>query len=236
MDRRKFIAGAGGAIVTAQTGQVFGQDAPGGISYECRESVRQTPGPYLKPGSQLRSDIREDRQGVPLRLDIQVTSNSTCQPASGCIVDIWHSDANGLYSAVDNIVFDPDTLRPTDDAIDRKDKTFLRGHQETNDRGIASFTTIYPGWYFPRLTHIHARIIVPGQEWATMDTQIYLPSDIEKEVFSREPYAGRGANPIDIYKDGVVKGDTVAVKSLTASLQPDSNGFVGRIELVADGM
>lgn len=234
MDRRRFLAGTGGAIVTAHTASVFGQESAGGISYACRPSVRQTAGPYLKKGSVLRSDIREDRPGVPLRLNVRVLNNGSCQAASDCIVDIWQCDAGGLYSAFDNIVFDPDTQQPTDRFIDQKDKTFLRGHQETNEYGVASFTTIYPGWYFPRLTHIHARIIVPGQEWATLDTQIYLPKDVEKEVFSREPYAGRGANPVDVRKDAVVKGDRDAVDSLTAKFEKDSDGFVGSIDIVAD--
>ena len=234
MDRRKFLAGAGGAIMTARTNDVLGQDTAGGMSFECRGTLRQTAGPYLKPGSIFRSDIREDRPGVPLELAIRVVNSFTCEPAPGCVVDLWQCDAGGFYSAFDNIVFDPATRLPTNAVIDRRDKTFLRGHQMTGDDGVATFTTIYPGWYFPRLTHIHVRVVVPGQEWTTMDTQIYLPADVEREVFSREPYVARGANPIDIRSDGVVKGDAEAVRRLTAALKPDGDGFSGAVDLVAD--
>jgi len=232
MDRRKFIAGAGGAILTAKTTGVLGQDDSVTMSYECHATLRQTAGPYLKPGSIFRSDIREDRPGVPLELAVRVLDNFTCGPAANCVVDVWHCDAGGLYSGFRNIVFDPGTRLPTDKYVDQQDRTFLRGHQVTGDDGIANFTTIYPGWYLPRLTHIHVRVVARGQEWTTTDTQIYLPSDVESAVFAREPYAKRGANPIDARKDGVVKGDVDAVRSLTAAVRPVSDGFSATIDVV----
>ena len=232
MDRRRFIAGASGALLTARTTGVLGQEGAGAMSYECRASIRQTAGPYLRPGSLFRSDIREDRPGVPLELAIRVVDSFTCRPASDCLVDVWHCDAGGLYSGFRNIVFDPDTQLPTDRFIDRQDRSYLRGHQVTGDDGIAKFTTIYPGWYYPRLTHIHVRVVARGQDWTTTDTQIYLPPDIEKAVFAREPYSKRGANPIDARKDGVVKGDDEAVRSLTARMRPASDGFSGTFDVV----
>jgi protocatechuate 3,4-dioxygenase beta subunit len=35
---------------------------------------------------------------------------------------------------------------------------FLRGRQTTDANGLASFTTIFPGWYTGRTTHIHVHI------------------------------------------------------------------------------
>ncbi len=35
---------------------------------------------------------------------------------------------------------------------------FLRGRQTTNANGLVSFTSIFPGWYSGRATHIHVHI------------------------------------------------------------------------------
>lgn len=234
MDRRTFITSAGGAILVSQTTSVFGQTSAGGPNYACRTTRRQTAGPYLKPNSPLRSDIREDTTGVPIRLEIRLVSNGSCEPVEDRIVDIWQCDAGGLYSGVENVVFDPQTYRPTSESTDRRDKTYLRGHQHTNENGIAMFTTIYPGWYYPRLTHIHVRVMTPGQDWTKLDTQLYLPAEVEREVFKQEPYIARGANPIDVMKDGVVKGDADEVDKLTIDLTPDNDGYIGRVEVVAN--
>ncbi len=234
MDRRKFITSTGGIILASQTASVFGQIELGGPNYDCRMTTRQTAGPYLRPDSPLRSDIREDRTGVPIQLEVKVIGNRSCEPVEDRIVDIWQCDSDGLYSAAKNDVFDPITYRPNGDYIDRSDKTYLRGHQLTDQYGVVSFTTIYPGWYYPRLTHIHVRVMTPGAEWTTLDTQIYLPMDIEEAVFKKEPYASRGPNPIDVDKDGLVKGDTEEVNGLTVDLTPDSDGYKGHINVVVN--
>ena len=160
--------------------------------------------------------------------------NASCKPVGQKIVDIWHCDANGLYSAVENAVFDPATYSPSGETIDRRDKTYLRGHQRTDENGIARFTTIYPGWYYPRLTHIHLRVMTEGLDWTKFDTQIYLPAAIEKEVFKKEPYRTRGANPIGVTTDNLLKGDTESLSGLTMDLIPDGEGYKGRVEIVAN--
>lgn len=41
---------------------------------------------------------------------------------------------------------------PTDNS------TFFRGQQVTNAKGVATFDTIYPGWYRGRATHMHLKV------------------------------------------------------------------------------
>jgi protocatechuate 3,4-dioxygenase beta subunit len=66
-------------------------------------------------------------------------------------VDIWQCDAEGVYSdAVDPKYFDT------------TGKRFLRGYQRTDRHGVATFTTIYPGWYPTRTPHIHYKIRSPA--------------------------------------------------------------------------
>lgn len=236
MDRRKFIAGAGGVILTSHAPGVLGKTELSHPNNACHATTRQTRGPYLTPNSPLRSDIREGTAGVPLRLELTVVDDLWCEPKSDFVVDIWHCDANGLYSGVDNIVFDPNTLRVTDKTTDMKDKSYLRGHQVSDENGKAVFTTIYPGWYMPRLAHIHVKLIWRDVEWTSFDTQLYLPQDVEREVYATAPYAARGPNPIGVDRDIVVKGDTAAKDRLTVAIERDGDGYKGSFEIAATSL
>ena len=236
MDRRKFIAGASGVILSTRAPSVLGKSELVHPSDACHPTLRQTRGPYLTPNSPQRSDIREGAAGVPIKLELTVVDDLWCKPASDFIVDIWHCDANGIYSGVDNIVFDPATLQATDQALDMKDKSFLRGHQVTDENGKAVFTTIYPGWYMPRIAHIHVRLIWRDVQWTALDTQLYLPTNVERAVYETTPYAARGPNPIGIDRDIVVKGDRAAVNALTIALERDGDGYKGSFEIAATSL
>ncbi len=237
MDRRKFIAGAGGVIFASHVPAAMAEAVTPAPDYSCRSTHRLTQGPYLLPDSPLRSDIREGAPGVPLKLKLKVINNIWCTPMSDCYVDIWHSDALGLYSGVENIVFDSATLAITNEpAIDMRDKQHLRGHQVTGENGVVEFLTVYPGWYLPRLSHIHVRTVWRGVASTAMDTQLYLPDDVERAVYQLEPYATRGPNPIDVKRDIVMKGDTAATEALMISLEKDGDGFKGEFTIAADSL
>ena len=113
--------------------------ASGAVS--CVLSPEQTQGPYYLPGDKLRRNVTEGKPGVPLTLKLSVLDVSTCKPIKGAAVDIWHCDAGGVYSGVG-----------------RPSKTFLRGIQKTDAKGVATFKTVYPGWYQGRTVHIHVRV------------------------------------------------------------------------------
>ena len=205
--------------------------------YSCKTTDRLTQGPYLTPNSPMRSDIRESVLGIPLKLNLTVINDIACTPVSDCIVDIWHCDALGLYSAVENLVFDSNTLALTNDQpIDMRDKNFLRGHQVTDENGQVEFMTVFPGWYLPRLAHIHVKTIWKGVDWTALNTQLYLPTDVEQAVYRTEPYSSRGPNPIDIAKDVVMKGDVEATRKLTVALEKDGDGFAGEFTIAATSL
>jgi protocatechuate 3,4-dioxygenase beta subunit len=232
--RRRFL---GGAAITGGIGSlssfVFARDAdefvmPSGM---CRPTVRQTLGPYLTPNSSNRSDIREERSGVPLHLTLNVVDDYFCKPIEGATIEIWHSDAGGLYSGVDNIEFDLTTMLDSGKSIDTRGKSFLRGHQTTGPDGRVHFTTIVPGWYTGRLAHIHLQTIIQGLAWTSHVTQLYLPQDIEQSVYKTDAYRPRGQNPIGINRDLVVRGDAASVKQLTIPLEKHSDGYRGEYDL-----
>src|SRR5262249_34901599 len=117
----------------------------------CVVHPQQTEGPYFVDERLLRSDIRSEPStgaicpGAPLALTFSVgrIDGATCAPLQGALVDIWQCDAQGIYSDVeDNNGF-----------FDTRGEKFLRGYQLTDSGGLATFTTIYPGWYSGRTVH-----------------------------------------------------------------------------------
>lgn len=114
-------------------------------SYVLQPEVTQ--GPYFVDGELIRGDIKEDQQGVPLFLDIQIIDTSRCEPVSALFVDLWHANATGVYSGVSAPAF----LKNGDsNDTTNIDKTFLRGVQQTDVNGVAQFKTIFPGHYTGR--------------------------------------------------------------------------------------
>jgi protocatechuate 3,4-dioxygenase beta subunit len=177
----------------------------------CVLTPEMTGGPYYVK-SPLRSNITEDRPGLPLRLTIEVVQVSDCTAAEGLTVEIWHCDAPGYYSGYpDTDVRAPfDTLvsvianaedghiRPTDTEI------FLRGGQVTNDQGLVEFETIFPGWYDPRLTHIHVKVSRDGETFLT--TQLYFPDELVTDIYANHPdYKDHGACPYNLKNDSVLR-------------------------------
>lgn len=234
MDRRKFVAGAGGLLFSSSAGTFALAESGKTLvmpSDACKPVVQQTPGPYLTADNPLRSDIREGLPGAVLQLDIKVLEPLACAPAPGVVVDIWQCDAVGRYAGFQNINFDLNTLRMSGPGADYSSESFLRGRQITDENGVARFTTIVPGWYVPRLPHIHARAIIPDRDWTATTTQFYFTRDFENEIFETEPYAARGPNPIGPDRDIVLKGDQQALKALTLDVKKDSNGYKAAFDL-----
>lgn len=123
-----------------------------GSSGSCTVSPSETAGPFptITPSSLVRSDIRGDRTGVGFTINITIKNkNNNCAALANAIVDIWHCDKDGYYSEYGG------TSMQT---IDFTSVHFLRGRQTTDSNGLVSFTSIFPGWYQSRATHIHIHI------------------------------------------------------------------------------
>lgn len=154
----------------------------------CIVRPEQTEGPYFTEAPLQRSDIREDpsdgsvRPGVRLDLGFRVSSGSAerCSPAAGVRVDVWQCDHLGVYSDVRDWRFD--TLG----------QQFLRGHQFTDDEGVARFVTVVPGWYPGRATHIHFKLRADnGSGAAEFTSQLYFDEELLDRVHAQAPYNGR---------------------------------------------
>ncbi len=233
MDRRRFILTTGGLILSGMAPRsIAGSEDKRSYPSKTCEAVRQiTPGPFVKPDSPSRSDLREGLPGAPLKLKLKILDSIWCKPVEGAVVDVWQCDAVGRYSGVENLNFDLESLRVTGMGLDLRDKTFLRGHQITGKDGVAEFVTLFPGWYIPRLPHVHVRVTFGDIGWTTESTQLFFPAEVERAVYRTKPYAERGPNPIDLDRDLVLKGNQAKMDELTVDIDKDGDGFVASFEI-----
>src|SRR3954466_14475668 len=144
----------------------------------CVLSPELTEGPYYVDGEKLRRNITEGKPGLALQLDLKVVNASTCKVVKNAAVDIWHCDASGAYSGA--VANNPGT-------------NFLRGVQKTNAKGIASFKTIYPGFYPGRAVHVHVKVHVGGNVVHT--GQLFFPAAVTSAVYAKAPYAIKATVP-----------------------------------------
>jgi protocatechuate 3,4-dioxygenase beta subunit len=140
--------------------------APTPSCHDDEPTIPETEGPFFKPRSPRRSDLREPGiAGRAVELSGAVLTR-TCRPVAGVLVDLWQADAAGEY---DNKGFR------------------LRGHVFTNTEGRYAFTTIMPGLYPGRTRHYHVKVQAPKQPVLT--TQFYFPDEkanLTDEFFHRE--------------------------------------------------
>jgi protocatechuate 3,4-dioxygenase beta subunit len=105
--------------------------------------------------------------------------NGACAVLPGAQVDIWHCDALGVYSDVE------------DRDSSTRGQQFLRGYQISDHEGVVRFATIYPGWYRGRAVHIHFKVRVPGQNGRLDEftSQLYFSDELTDRVHEAQPYA-----------------------------------------------
>lgn len=178
------LVGLGAAASACGAGESGGSSDGGGIEIpsSCILTPRQVEGPYFVDTGLDRRDITEGLPGEPLTVRIQLVDvDLACEPISDAIVEVWHSDAAGVYSG---FTIDQGNL------ADVPDETFLRGFQTTDRSGRVEFQTIYPGWYPIRTIHIHATALLGDGEQVT--TQLYFDQATNDLVMSTPPYDGRG--------------------------------------------
>jgi protocatechuate 3,4-dioxygenase beta subunit len=156
-DRRRFlIAGAAAAAGLGLPREVLAQELT--PTPQCSDgddpTPRQTEGPFYKPSSPQRSDLREPgARGQTVALSGAVLTRS-CRPVAGALVDLWHCDARGEY---DNKGFR------------------YRGHVFADNDGRFRFLTIRPAIYPGRTRHYHVKVQAPNRPVLT--TQLYFPGE-----------------------------------------------------------
>jgi protocatechuate 3,4-dioxygenase beta subunit len=186
-------------------------------SASCSVTPEETEGPYYFDVDSIRSDIREDREGVLLRLALRVRDAKSCEPIENAVVDIWHCDALGIYSGFESA--STGGGGPGGGSGPTDDETYLRGAQATNADGIVEFRTVYPGWYAGRTVHIHAKVHLDKQ--TVLTSQLFFSEAVNEDVYKREPYSRRTGR--DVFNDN----DNIFDDALLVSARKRGDGYLG---------
>lgn len=160
--RRRFLtlaAGLGAGAANASAAYAAQElDATPACHDGDEPTVRQTDGPFFKPRSPTRGDLREPgMKGRACELTGLVLTRA-CRPVAGALVDLWQADDKGDY---DNSGFR------------------LRGHLFTDAEGRYAFRTIVPGAYEGRTRHFHVKVQAPNRPVLT--TQFYFPGEAKNK-------------------------------------------------------
>lgn len=214
------LAGCGGAAATSSAAA----ETP-----SCVLTPESTEGPYFLDLRKLRRTITEGRPGLRLDLRVKVVDASTCKPMKGVAVDIWHADAGGAYSGFAQ--------------EGTEGETWMRGIQLTGADGVATFRTIYPGWYDGRATHIHLKTYVGGSTGSTYaggttahTGQLFFRDTTTDRIARIAPYSARDVRRVRNAEDGIYgqAGAGSVLKLTRRSASSLRAGMVGRITLGID--
>lgn len=194
----------------------------------CIARPAQTEGPYYVDTRLERSDIRSDPSdgsvavGVPLALVFRVSrlDGVACAPLAGALVDVWQCDAVGVYSGV----------KDRQGRYDTVGRQFLRGHQRTGRDGVASFRTIYPGWYGQRTAHVHFKIRTDpeGARGTEFTSQLYFDDVLSDAVFAAAPY---NTNTAPRLRNGDDRFFAQGGRELTLAAERAGDGFRGTFDV-----
>jgi protocatechuate 3,4-dioxygenase beta subunit len=200
---------SGSSSTTTTTGSTNGTS--GG---SCTEAPTETAGPFPTkvPSSYVRSNIIDDRTGVPITIKINIVNkNSSCAAIADAIVDIWHCDKDGYYSEYGGSGMQ---------TVNYTAVHFLRGRQVTDANGLVTFTSIFPGWYSGRATHIHVHVY-NASGTSLKITQIAFPEGSSSAVVAVNTTASGYSKGMSGYtynaSDGVFSDDTAGLEIATLS-------------------
>jgi protocatechuate 3,4-dioxygenase beta subunit len=248
MSRRRLLAAFGGVGALALIGgcadggdtstPAASTSATGGVT----EVESETAGPYPADGSNgpdvrtgsgiVRKDIRSSfgdlagtAEGVPLEFALAVTGLDG-KAVTGAAVYAWHCDRDGNYSLYSDGI---------------TDQNYLRGIQETDATGTATFTSIFPACYSGRWPHIHFEIYsslanaTSGDGPIVKTSQIALPEDVSDTVYATDGYSKSVANlsQVSLATDNVFGDDSAATELATVSGSV-TDGYVAKLTIAID--
>lgn len=215
---------AGSAATAAATATQASASGGTATVPSCVVRPALTEGPYFVDEKINRSDIRSNTSdgavsdGAPLDLTFNVFSiTDGCAPLEGATVDVWHCDAAGVYSDVN------------DPGFSTVGQDFLRGYQVTDANGQAQFVTIYPGWYQGRTVHIHFKIRTDadGQSYE-FTSQLFFDDTFTDQVYASQPYAAKGERTLRNDGDGIYQESG---GQLTLNATQTSDGYAATFDI-----
>lgn len=187
MDRKNFLKnslGLAGVAIAAPTllrSEIISEEksittsSKNVLSCSVTNSETEGPFPTHTPSSLVQTNIVGDRTGVAFTMNIYIkNTNGNCGAYQGVLVDVWHCDKDGNYSEYGGTQMQQ---------ANYTSYHFLRGRQTTDANGLVTFTSIFPGWYQSRATHIHVHIYKPDGT-SLLVTQIAFPEGTTSAVYN----------------------------------------------------
>jgi protocatechuate 3,4-dioxygenase beta subunit len=218
--------GGGDALTTG------GGDA-GADAAACTPTPEGEIGPYFADDSDTRFnrsnilsniDGSNTQPGIPLTVTVFVVDGQkACAAYAGAQVDVWHCNASGVYS--------------DQSSENTSTESWLRGYQLTDSGGKVSFSTIIPGWYSGRTTHIHLRVRSSySQASSTSDgtntTQLFFAQTfVDRLETGVAPYNAEGQNPTTNAGDRVYSQQENGANLLALS-GDDTSGYTAAVTIV----
>ncbi|CAO1625181.1 unnamed protein product [Parajaminaea phylloscopi] len=229
----------------------------------CVLSPETTEGPYYHTeGHPIRSNMAENELGLLFLMNVGVIDVETCEPLPDVLVDLWHCNSTGYYAGhpwpkkgLENEKPASSGRRkglmsayPRDSNYDHE--TWLRGALPTDKNGVTEFTSVFPGYYTGRATHVHVKV---HPEWEQLPNgtftsgrlihtgQFFFEDDINMQVDKLHPYnenpllrpgkGGRTRNwddSLQIFQDSFDNGymPTFDVEFLGGVLQQGLIGYI----------
>lgn len=193
----------------------------------CSSTPSETEGPFPTkiPANFKIIDIRSDRPGVLLNMEISILNKTKgCSGLEGAYVDVWHCDKDGNYSEYGGTGMQTSNFTAVH---------FLRGRQQTDSMGLVKFKTIFPGWYPGRAPHIHVHVFTASGK-SLLITQIAFPKVICDTVYTKATNLyTKGSNYTANEKDNVFSdGVNLQMPEIIGNI---SNGFTLKHNIVVNG-
>jgi protocatechuate 3,4-dioxygenase beta subunit len=230
-------ASDGATVASSRTGAASspGATAAAGLT----EVPGEAGGPFPADGSNgpnvlddsgsVRSDIRScfgssatTATGMPLPIRLTVRDAATGDVLSGAAVYLWHCDRDGNYSLYSDAA---------------RDENYLRGVQEVDTSGTATFTSILPGGYSGRWPHIHFEVygalddaVASGPIVKT--SQIALPKEACDSVYATDGYetSARNLEGTSLSGDNVF-GDDGGVHQIASMSGDVDSGYTAALTI-----
>ena len=213
MKRQDFLKGVGllgvGSLLPISKAMADSGTAAAKSTASCVLIPSETEGPFpldlttVNSSTYFRSDIRESQTGVLLHLKMKIFGLNNCTPMTNVRVNVWHCNKDGIYSGYNNNMNAGDV-----------NATFLRGYQMTNAYGEVEFTTIFPGHYSGRVTHIHFQVYVSSAYKAV--SQMTWDVATKNALYSANSTTYNGVDPQSLSSDNVFSdGTTNQIATLT---------------------
>ncbi len=226
--RRALLVGGAGlgslalAACTPRTSTAAdGQNAASSSGNLLELTPQTTEGPYYFDPGLVRQDITEGMPGIPIEVVFTVRDQSG-KTLPDLRVDIWHCNAAGVYSGYAG--------QGDDRRTSTTGETFLRGSQPTDAQGRARFSSIYPGWYRGRTTHIHFKVIRGDVHILTC--QFFLPDALSEYLYTHVgDYARKELRDMLNSQDGIA----LAAGPLThGNVKQNADRYVIALDVVVD--